>query len=167
MNTICLTFRTSAECPAYFNNRPLAAYFNNWPLVAAAVGETHLVLAHPLNYDADPALFRFFARSTRIFDLLSVAQHPSFADVTHGFTISGPPVPPPRKPPRKNQRKNPLKIDWSPLESHLGQSSEPIRLLMKPCNDVPHLAENQLSLRDVSDIMKGSRVVPVVSSFLY
>lgn len=142
MNTICMTFRTHAECPLHFNV---------WPLVTAAVGDTHLVLVHPLNYDADRDLAEFFGRTTRIFGLLSVVHHASFADVTHDFQISSPPVPPPRSPP---------KIDWSSIDPPLGQSSEPIGLRMKPYNNVPHLAENMLSARGLPDIILASRVVP-------
>ncbi len=146
MNTICITFRGHVECPAYFNV---------FPLLAATVEPTRIVLAHPLNYSADRALLRFFARSPRIFDLLSIANYPSFTDVTHNFKLGSPPVAPPRRPPRKN----PSKIDWSLLEPRLGQSSEPICLLMKPYTEPLLLVENLRSPPDVRAILHGSRVV--------
>jgi len=151
MNTICITSRGHVECPAYFNV---------FPLVAAIVEPTRIVLAHPLNYSAHRALLRFFARSPRIFNLLSIAHYPSFADVTHHFNIGRPPLAPPRKPPRRD----PSKIDWSPLESYLGQSSgqssQPRGLLMKPSFNTQHLVENMLSADRPPHLIRDSRVVP-------
>ena len=147
MNTICITFRGQLECPAYFNV---------FPLVAAIVEPTRIVLAHPLNYSADRDLLRFLARSPRIFDLLSIAHYPSFTDVTHNCKLGRPKLGRPRR--------DPSKIDWSPLESYLGQSSgqssQPRGLLMKPSFNTQHLVENMLGPHSPLDFLRGHRVVP-------
>lgn len=145
MNTICMTFHTHTECPLHFNV---------WPLVTAIVEETRLVLVHPLNYDANLDLARFFDRAaSSIFNVLSVMHHASFTDVTHDFKISTPPVPPRSPPPKPTS-----KIDWAWIDSGLDQSSLRRSLLMKPYV-VPHLAENLPSLHDLSAMVKGSRVM--------